>query len=73
MKKKQKIQKTWLITGAARGLGLEIVRAVLEAGDRVVAAVRKNPEALIAQFTAYPDFYAFTMDITNEEQVNQGI
>ena len=29
--------KTWFVTGATRGIGAEIVKAVLKAGDRVVA------------------------------------
>jgi NAD(P)-dependent dehydrogenase (short-subunit alcohol dehydrogenase family) len=32
--------KTWLITGAARGLGNQIARAALAAGDNVVATAR---------------------------------
>lgn len=34
--------KTWLITGASRGFGLEIARAALENGDSVVATARKT-------------------------------
>ncbi|AXA94038.1 oxidoreductase [Massilia sp. YMA4] len=37
--------KTWLITGAARGLGLQIARAALAAGDNVVATAR-NADAV---------------------------
>jgi len=33
--------KTWFITGATRGLGAEIAKAALRAGDRVVATGRK--------------------------------
>ena len=36
------MQKTWFITGAARGLGLEIAKAALRSGDRVVAAARRR-------------------------------
>jgi NAD(P)-dependent dehydrogenase (short-subunit alcohol dehydrogenase family) len=36
------MQTTWFITGASRGLGAEIVRAALKAGDHVVAAVRNR-------------------------------
>lgn len=36
------MKKTWLITGASRGLGLEMAKAVLAAGDNVVATGR-NP------------------------------
>ncbi|WP_244864048.1 oxidoreductase [Paraburkholderia aspalathi] len=42
-----RMQKTWFITGAGRGLGLEITQAALQAGDRVVATSRRR-EALTA-------------------------
>lgn len=42
-------QKVWFITGASRGLGLEITKAVLAAGDKVTATVRRDPEALAAR------------------------
>ena len=32
--------KVWLVTGASRGLGREITRAALEAGETVVATAR---------------------------------
>jgi NAD(P)-dependent dehydrogenase (short-subunit alcohol dehydrogenase family) len=34
--------KTWFITGASRGLGVEIAKAVMKAGDRVVATARSQ-------------------------------
>jgi NAD(P)-dependent dehydrogenase (short-subunit alcohol dehydrogenase family) len=37
--------KTWFITGASRGLGAEIVRAAVRAGDQVIAGAR-NPKAI---------------------------
>ncbi len=39
------MSKVWLITGSSRGLGRAFVEAVLDAGDRVVAAARR-PEQL---------------------------
>jgi NAD(P)-dependent dehydrogenase (short-subunit alcohol dehydrogenase family) len=69
MKKQQKTQKTWLITGAARGFGLDITKAALAAGDRVAATVRNKPDELQAQFAGNPDFMAVIMDITDERQV----
>jgi NAD(P)-dependent dehydrogenase (short-subunit alcohol dehydrogenase family) len=72
-----KTQKTWFITGASRGFGLEITKAVLESGDKVIATVRSNPEQFSAEFAAHKNLYAVTLDITNEEQtkdaVKQGI
>ncbi|GAA5235150.1 SDR family NAD(P)-dependent oxidoreductase [Verticiella sediminum] len=46
--------KTWLITGAARGLGAQITRAALAAGDNVVATAR-SVEAARGAFAAHTD------------------
>ena len=34
-------RKTWLITGSSRGFGAELVTAVLESGDGVLATSRR--------------------------------
>jgi NAD(P)-dependent dehydrogenase (short-subunit alcohol dehydrogenase family) len=36
------MMKTWFITGASRGLGVQIAKAALRAGDRVVATGRQR-------------------------------
>jgi NAD(P)-dependent dehydrogenase (short-subunit alcohol dehydrogenase family) len=41
------MSKTWLITGASRGLGRALAEAVLEAGDRLIATAR-DPASLAA-------------------------
>lgn len=41
------MQKSWFITGASRGLGVEIARAALDAGDCVMATGR-DPEQVLA-------------------------
>ncbi|MEN0052664.1 MAG: oxidoreductase [Mucilaginibacter sp.] len=64
-----KTQKTWFITGASRGFGLDITKAVLASGDRVVATVRSKANELAAQFNNNQDLYVVTMDVTNQEQV----
>lgn len=63
-----KTQKTWFITGASRGLGLNVTEEVLKTGDNVVATVRKNPEELAAKLGNNPNLHVVTMDTTNEEQ-----
>ena len=35
-------QKTWVVVGASRGIGHELVEQVLARGDRVYATVRKG-------------------------------
>lgn len=37
--------KTWVIVGASRGIGLEFVKQLLDAGHHVVAAVRNKSAA----------------------------
>ena len=46
------MSQKYFITGASGGLGIELVKAVLNAGHTVVAAVRR-PEAL-ADLAAQP-------------------
>ena len=60
-----KNSKVWIVTGAARGFGLEITRAVLATGDTVVAAVRSRPEELKTQLN-HPN-----LDVTNEAQARE--
>lgn len=57
--------KTWLITGAARGLGAEITRAALATGDNVVATAR-NLEAARAAFTEHTErLLILQLDVTD--------
>jgi NAD(P)-dependent dehydrogenase (short-subunit alcohol dehydrogenase family) len=65
-----KTPKTWFITGASRGFGLDITKAVLASGDKVVATVRSKASELAEQFNNNNNLYVVTMDVTNQEQVN---
>lgn len=57
--------KTWLITGAGRGLGARLAQTVLAAGDNVVVTARDS-EAARAAFTAHTDRLLLqTLDITD--------
>lgn len=59
---------TWFITGASRGLGLEIARQALDRGDNVVATAR-NPNAMTQTLTGYGErLLAVSLDVTDEEQ-----
>lgn len=58
--------KVWFITGAARGIGAEIVKAALEAGDYVVATGR-NRDQIAATFKRYGDrVLAVELDVSKE-------
>lgn len=67
------MSKVWLITGASRGLGRAFTEAVLEAGDRVVAAAR-NPEQLVALEDRYSETVrTVPLDVTNEAQAKAAV
>jgi NAD(P)-dependent dehydrogenase (short-subunit alcohol dehydrogenase family) len=56
--------KVWLITGSSRGLGLELSKAVLDAGHRLVATAR-DPGALKGLVDRYGDrVRAVELDVT---------
>lgn len=61
-------QKVWFITGAARGIGLEILKAVLETGDNVVATVRSSAESLSDKLGNPENLEVILLDITDEQQ-----
>ena len=67
-----KNSKVWFITGASRGFGLEITKAALAAGDKVVGTVRKQPQEISSTINN-DNFLAVTMDVTNEEQVQKAV
>lgn len=56
-------KKVWLITGAGRGLGLDITKAVLAAGHAVVATGR-NRERVAQAIGAADELLVLTLDIT---------
>ena len=64
-------QRTWLITGASRGLGAEIAKAVLAAGDRLIATARNQAD--LQQFGTNKDVLLLSMDVTDETQVKAAI
>jgi NAD(P)-dependent dehydrogenase (short-subunit alcohol dehydrogenase family) len=67
------LQKVWLITGATKGFGFEITQAALNSGDRVIAAVRSQPDALAAALHHHANLFAVQMDVTDEAQVQQAV
>src|SRR4051794_14310944 len=56
--------KTWLITGAARGMGVEFARAALAAGHNVVATGR-NPDAVASAVGAHENLLLTALDVTD--------
>lgn len=64
-------QRTWLITGASRGFGAEIAKAVLAVGDRLIATARNQAD--LQQFGTSKDVLTLSMDVTDEAQVKAAI
>jgi NAD(P)-dependent dehydrogenase (short-subunit alcohol dehydrogenase family) len=62
----------FLITGAARGLGLAMTRQLLERGERVSALVRKRSDKLGALEARYDERLAVHLaDVSDEDSVRQ--
>jgi NAD(P)-dependent dehydrogenase (short-subunit alcohol dehydrogenase family) len=62
------VSKTWFVTGAARGIGAEIVKAALGAGDKV-AATGRDPGKMEQAFGAGREqLLPLELDVTRAEQ-----
>jgi NAD(P)-dependent dehydrogenase (short-subunit alcohol dehydrogenase family) len=57
-------KKVWLVTGAGRGMGVDIARAALAAGHAVVATGR-NPERVSAAVGSHDDLLTVALDVTD--------
>jgi len=57
-------KKIWCITGAGRGMGVDIAKAALAAGHAVVASGR-NPERVSAALGAHDDLLVVKLDVTD--------
>jgi NAD(P)-dependent dehydrogenase (short-subunit alcohol dehydrogenase family) len=57
-------KKVWLVTGAGRGMGVDIAQAALEAGHAVVATGR-NAERVSAALGGHDDLLAVALDVTD--------
>jgi NAD(P)-dependent dehydrogenase (short-subunit alcohol dehydrogenase family) len=65
--------RTWFVTGAARGIGAEIVKAALNVGDRVVATGR-DPRKIDQIFRWASDrLLALPLDVTKADQVTAAV
>jgi NAD(P)-dependent dehydrogenase (short-subunit alcohol dehydrogenase family) len=58
-------KKVWFITGAGRGLGVDIAKAALAAGHAVVATAR-NAETITQAIGEHADLLAVDLDVTDE-------
>ncbi len=65
-------QKVWVITGAGRGMGADIARAALAAGNAVVATGR-NPDTVRQALGEAADLLVVKLDITSAEEAKAAV
>jgi len=65
-------QKVWFITGAGRGLGIDIAKAALAAGHAVVATGR-NPDKVARAVGENENLLAVKLDVTNPADATDAI
>jgi NADP-dependent 3-hydroxy acid dehydrogenase YdfG len=64
-------QKIWMITGASRGFGAEIAKAVLVTGDKVIATARKV--SALDYLGKDSNAFAVALDVTDEPQAKKAV
>lgn len=68
------MRKNVLVTGASRGLGLEIVKLLLETNYNIYAVSRSVPEELTALLKHYPEnLFHKTLDLGNALTVREDL
>jgi NAD(P)-dependent dehydrogenase (short-subunit alcohol dehydrogenase family) len=68
-----KESKVWLITGAGSGIGLQIAKAALAAGNKVVATGRDAGKVSKAIADATGNLLVVKMDVTNPKEIATGV
>src|SRR6202045_1011340 len=66
------ITKVWLITGAGRGLGVDIAKAAL-AGDHKVVATGRNTDKVAKALGKYPELLIVKLDITKPADAESAV
>src|SRR3954469_21496413 len=68
------MSKVWFITGASSGIGTALVRAALDAGERVVATARNVEKLRSAIDQPAGERLAFVpLDVASEEQAQKAV
>jgi NAD(P)-dependent dehydrogenase (short-subunit alcohol dehydrogenase family) len=65
-------QKVWLVTGAGRGMGVDIAKAALAAGHAVVATGR-NPDRVAEAVGPHDDLLTLVLDVTDPDSAEAAI
>jgi NAD(P)-dependent dehydrogenase (short-subunit alcohol dehydrogenase family) len=67
------MQETWFITGASRGLGVQIAKTAMRAGDRVVAAGRKRTAVNSSLGPDSNQLLSVELDVTDADQARAAV
>jgi NAD(P)-dependent dehydrogenase (short-subunit alcohol dehydrogenase family) len=65
-------KKTWLITGAGRGMGVDFAKAALAAGHNVVATGR-SPDAVAEALGDSDDLLVVKLDVTSRQDAETAV
>lgn len=65
-------EKVWLITGAGRGMGVDITKAALAAGDKVVATGR-NVNSVVKAIGEAKNLLVVKLDVTSEADAEAAV
>jgi NAD(P)-dependent dehydrogenase (short-subunit alcohol dehydrogenase family) len=65
-------KKIWFITGAGRGMGVDIAEAALAAGHAVVASGR-NPARVSSALGAHDDLLVVKLDVTDPDDAKDAV
>jgi len=66
------LKQVWLITGAGRGIGVDIAKAALAAGHAVVASGR-DPKKVAAAIGNHDNLLAVKLDVTRPEDAQTAV
>lgn len=66
-------RKVWFVTGASKGLGISLVRKLLENNYRVAATSRTLDSLIKEVGAASESFLPLQLDLTNNEQVKEAV
>lgn len=64
--------KVWYVTGASKGLGLSLIKQLIQQGYRVAATSRKAID-LDKEIGTNPDFLSLEVDLANEDSVRKSV
>lgn len=65
-------KKVWFVTGAGRGMGVDIAQAALAAGHAVVATGR-DADRVSAAIGEHDDLLVIALDITDEQAAHAAV